>query len=216
MIGAAALLLLGALAAPSLGLIGIAQAKKTDEHSNINPRDDPRGDSPLLDLDIKDYGFEAKNAFIEVYGEAGGTVGAHDEAIAYVLEIITKEGEAQTWAIDSHEKQHGNSGTGEEWHAHRIHLTDNPNVPGPDISCLNEVDHVTHAMMDGSRVMFEDMKVKSKNGIEGISAKTVTSASTVRLQVLVDDPDNPPVGTACIAQVLQVFDSADLDEKKDS
>jgi hypothetical protein len=209
----AAMLLLAALGSPqSLGLVGIAQAKQPDDDKD-RPKVDPAGDSPLADLDIKDYGFKNKNAYIEVYGKAGGTVGAHSEAIAYMLNIVTRSGEAQTWAIDSHDIQHGSVGVGSAWHAHRVHLTDNPAVPGPDSTCLNEVDQVTHATMDGNRVIFEDMKVKTKHGVEGISAKTITSAATVRLQTLVDDHDNPPAGTPCIAQVIQVYDTANLSEK---
>lgn len=237
-------LLLAAFAVPSTGLVGIAQAKQSGNENNDDdddkaqennrkefsklfgnssndnddkdrkPKADPQGDSPFVDLDIGDYGFQGKDAFIEVYGTAGGTVGEHDEAIAYVLAIVTKGGEPQTWAIDSHEKQHGDTHTGSEWHAHRVHLTDDPASPGVDANCLNEVDQVTHAMMDGHRVIFENMKSKGKNGVEGVSAKKITSAATVRLLVLVDDPDNPPAGTACIARVMQAYDTADLTKRE--
>lgn len=218
------------LAAPSVGLVSIVQADSDDDddgkekerefsrffgknnddddkNENRKPKKDPKGDSPFLDLDIKDYGFKGKNAYIEVYGTAGGTLGERDEAIAYVLNIKTKSGEEQTWAVDSHEIQHGDTGTGEAWHGHRVHLTDNPATPEEDTTCLNEVDEVTHAMMDGKRAVFEDMKGKP------IKAKKILSAATVRLQLQVDDPDNPPPGTTCIALVVQVYDTADLTKR---
>lgn len=193
-------------------LFGKNSDKEKDKDKK--PKVDPKGDSPFLDLDIKDYGFKGKDAYIEVYGTAGGTLGEHDEAIGYVLNIITRSGEEQTWAVDSHEIQHGDTGTGEEWHGHRVHLTDNPTTPEVDATCLNEVDQVTHAMMKGKRAIFEDMKVKSKRGVEGIDAKKITSAATVRLQLQVDDPDNPPPGTTCIALVVQVYDTADLTKRE--
>lgn len=213
------------LAAPSAGLVGVVQADDDDEEGkkefsklfgknkdkekdeDKKPKKDPKGDSPFLDLDIKDYGFKGKNAYIEVYGAAGETLGEENEAIAYVLNIVTKGGEEQTWAVDSHERQHGDTGTGEEWHGHRVHLTDNLATPELDATCLNEVDEVTHAMMDGNRAIFEDMKGKP------INAKKILSAATVRLQLQVDDPDNPPPGTPCIALVVQVYDTADLTKR---
>jgi hypothetical protein len=167
-----------------------------------------------MDLDIKSYGFDHKNAYIDVYGTAGGTLASeHDEAIAYVLNIVTRSGEPQIWAVDSHEIQHGDTGTGTAWHAHRVHLTDDLSTPEIDTSCLNEVDHVIHAMVENKRVTFEDMKVKTKKGIVGIEAKEIILAQTVRLHVLVDDPDHP--GDApCIAKVVQVYDTADLGKKQ--
>lgn len=214
------------LAAPSAGLVGVVQAddddddddkkefsklfgknKDKEKDKDKKPKKDPKGDSPFLDLDIKDYGFKGKDAYVEVYGTAGGTLGEENEAIGYVLNIITKSGEEQTWAVDSHERQHGDTGTGEEWHGHRVHLTDNPATPETDATCLNEVDEVTHAMMKGNKAIFEDMKGKD------IKAKRITSAATVRLQLQVDDPDNPPPGTPCIALVIEVYDTADLTKR---
>jgi hypothetical protein len=215
------------LAAPSAGLVSIAQADDDDdkerkkEFSRLfgknndkekdkdkKPKKDPKGDSPFLDLDIKDYGFKGKDAYIEVYGTAGGTLGEADEGIAYVLNIVTKSGEEQTWAVDSHEIQHGDTGTGAEWHAHRVHLTDNPATPEVDATCVNEVDEVTDATMKRGFAIFEDMKGKD------IKAKKILSAATVRLQLQVDDPDNPPPGTACIALVVEVYDTADLSRRE--
>lgn len=162
------------------------------------------------DLDIKMAGFAGSRAYIQVYGTAGGTVADHEHAIAYVVAVITDSGEAQTWAIDSHEKQHGDSGTGSAWHAHRVHLGDNPHTAAVEYAgCVNEVDQVNHAMMDGNRVYFENMVVKGSNGNpETVKAVEITAALTVELHVLVDDPDNPPAGTPCIAEVSWLFDAA--------
>jgi hypothetical protein len=211
-----AVLLLAAFTVPSLGLVGVAEAKKQ--------KVDPEGDTApeemfedLSDLDIKSYDFKGKNAYIEVYGTAGGTIAEHEDegfghAIAYVLTIVTRSGEEQTWAIDSHEAQHGGStDPSTTWHAHKVVLGDSPRTPdvveGSD--CLNEVDHVTTAMVDGDRMIFEDMKVKTKKGVEGVEAKRLLSAATVLLEVQVEDPDNP--GDApCVAKVVHVFDTAEL------
>jgi hypothetical protein len=134
------------------------------------------------------------------------------DAIAYVLNIVTKTGENQIWAIDSHEAQHGTSGDPSTmWHAHRVHLTDNPATEEVDATCLNEVEHVTHAMMVGNKAIFENMKGKEST----VNAKEITSAATVRLEVQVEDPDNPPLGTACIALVAEVYDVAELSESQD-
>lgn len=154
--------------------------------------------------------------------QLGGTKAEHEEgeegfghAIAYVLTIVTKSGEKQIWAIDSHEAQHGGStDPSTMWHAHKVVLGDSPRTPDAveGNNCLNEVDHVTHAMTDGNRMIFEDMKVKTKNGVEGIEAKTILSAQTVLLEVQVEDPDNP--GDApCVALVVHEFDAAKLGKK---
>jgi hypothetical protein len=176
--------------------------------------DDPQGDgldqqgNPVPDLDIKKYGIAGKRAYIQVYGTAGGTLADHDHAIAYVINVITAKDELQTWAIDSHEKQHGDTNTGEEWHAHRVHLGDNPNtIDVEPLGCVNEVDQVNHATVEDKRVWFENMVVRGDSGdLETVDVVGITSALTVELHVLVDDPDNP--GDApCIAEVSWVFDS---------
>lgn len=183
---------MAAVAALFVSPSGLALAKNV-EH-------DPEGDSPFPDLDIKKYGFAGKTAYIEVYGNAGGTLADHDHAIAYVLNIVTADGDEQTWAIDSHERQHGDVGVGEAWHAHRVVV---------DGTCLNEVDHVNHATVKNKRVIFENMVVRGNTGnLETVDAVEITGAATVELHVLVDDPDNPPPGTECIAEVSTIFDTA--------
>jgi hypothetical protein len=178
--------------------------------------EDPRGDSldqqgnVVSDLDIKHFGISGKTAYVQVYGTAGGTMADHDHAIAYVINIVTASGELQTWAIDSHEKQHGDTNTGEEWHAHRVHVGDNPNtVEVEPAGCVNEVDQVNHAKVEDKRVWFENMVVRGQSGNpETVDAVAVLSALTVELHVLVDDPDNPPEGTSCIAEVSWLYDIA--------
>lgn len=165
----------------------------------------------LANLDIAMYGFAGKSAYIMVYGTAGGTLPEHDEeddgfghAIAYVLDVVTTaEGEDkyQTWAIDSHEAQHGESGLGEVWHAHRVVVD--------EFGCLNEIDHVNPATVKNKHVWFENMVVRGKSGnLETVDAIEILAAKTVLLEVLVADPDNPPEGTECIAIVDHVFDEA--------
>jgi hypothetical protein len=204
---ATGVLILAAFTAPSLGLVGVAEAKK-------QKLVDAEGDSPFADLDIKSYGFKGKNAYIEVYGTAGDTFPEDEHhGIAYVLNIVTTRGEEQTWAVDSHEAQHGTSDDPSTmWHAHRVHLTEHPETG--EMTCLNEVDEVTHAMMDGNRAIFEEFKVRTERGTAAVVVKEITSALTVELRVLVEDPDNPPEGTPCIAEVSDVFDSAELGKVK--
>jgi hypothetical protein len=192
------------------------EAKDARDAKNENGKVDKK----LKALDIKNYGFDGKDAFIEVYGKAGAIVDPHPDehhdVIAYVLHIVTQKGERQTWAIDSHEAAHGEENPEGAWHAHKVHLTDNPLTEEKDATCLNEVDHITHAMMDDDRAIFENMKSKTKNGIEGIEAKRITSAATVLLELQVDDPDEPrdPEVTPCIAIVTHVYDNADLDKRE--
>jgi hypothetical protein len=242
MLALATILLLSTFTVPSIGMVGFAAAKSDDrgdedkeEFSRLIRGDDddrkedrkpkvdkedaknlkkagPKEKRNLNDLDIKSYGFDGTDAFIEVYGTAGGTTNfipeEHHDVIAYVIDIVTEDGDKETWAVDSHEAEHGESGPGEEWHAHKVHLTDDPATHKKDATCLNEVDHVTHAMMDGHKVIFEGMKS------EDIDADRITSAATVLLELQVEDPDDPPEGTPCIAKVVHVFDTADLDKRE--
>jgi hypothetical protein len=183
-----------------------------------NKANDLKGETEFTDLDIKGYGFSGKKAYIEVYGKAGATHGddvpypdddGHGTAIAYVIAIKTDAGQTQTWAIDSHEAQHSDTGVGVDWHGHRVHLGDNPDTsetePG---NCVNEVDEVVHASMKNKKAIFEDMKVRGEIGeLETVNAVEILGAQTVLLDVEVADPDHP--GDAqCIALVAQSFDAA--------
>lgn len=194
---AVASLVTASFATPSVGLANVAEAALIGPDASGDALD-PQGNA-VPDLDIKMAGFAGKNAYIQVYGTAGGTVADHDHAIAYVITVLTADGELQTWAIDSHEKQHGDTNTGEEWHAHRVVVVD---------GCVNEVDEVNHATVEDNRATFENMVVRGNSGnLETVDAVEIVSALTVELHVLVDDPDNP--GDApCIAEVSWLFDTA--------
>lgn len=200
-------LIISAVAAVLLTPSGIALAKNggqdargdTEAHEHFT-------DDELANLDIHKYGFAGKRAYLQVWGTAGGTLPEHEEgegfghAIAYVINIVTSTGEHQTWAIDSHEAQHGSVGVGEAWHGHRVVVEGN---------CLNEVDQVTSATVKNKHVWFDNMVVRGKSGnSETVDAVEITSAATVLLDVQVADPDNPPPGTECIALVAHVFDTA--------
>lgn len=164
-----------------------------------NVQSDPQ-DSSIADLDIKKYGIAGQQAYIQVYGTAGGTLADHEHAIAYVINVVTTSGEEQTWAIDSHEKQHGDAGVGAAWHAHRVVVVD---------GCVNEVDQVNPATVKNNYVWFENMVVRGNSGNpETVGVAEITGALTVELHVLVDDPDNPPPGTECIAEVSAMYDTA--------
>lgn len=164
-------------------------------------------DDDLANLDIHKYGFAGQRAYLQVWGTAGGTLPEHEEgeegfghAIAYVINVVTASGEHQTWAIDSHEAQHGSVGVGEAWHGHRVVVEGN---------CLNEVDQVTSATVENKHVWFDNMVVRGNSGNpETVAIIEITGAATVLLQVMVADPDNPPEGTPCIALVDHTFDTA--------
>lgn len=186
-------LALAASLAISPGMAAIAESEVMTQ--DLQDATDPN-------LDIKQYGISGGKAYIQVYGTAGGTLADHEHAVAYVINVLTTDGVVQTWAIDSHEKQHGDTATGEEWHAHRVTVVD---------GCVNEVDQVNHAMVEDKRATFENMVVRGSSGnSETVGVAKVLSALTVELHVLVDDPDNPPVGTKCIAVVSKLYDSAPL------
>lgn len=164
-------------------------------------------DDDLANLDIHKYGFAGQRAYLQVWGTAGGTLSEREEgeegfghAIAYVINVVTASGEHPTWAIDSHEAQHGSVGVGEAWHGHRVVVEGN---------CLNEVDQVTSATVENKHVWFDNMVVRGNSGNpETVAIMEITGAATVLLQVMVADPDNPPEGTACIALVDHTLDTA--------
>lgn len=200
-------LIISAVAAVLLAPSGIALANNggqdargdTEAHEHFS-------DDDLANLDIHQYGFAGKRAYVQVWGTAGGTLPEHEEegfghAIAYVINIVTSTGEHQTWAIDSHEAQHGTSGDpSTAWHGHRVVVEGN---------CLNEVDQVVSATVKNKHVWFDNMVVRGNSGnLETVDAVEITSAATVLLDVHVADPDNPPEGTECIALVAHAFDTA--------
>lgn len=200
-------LIMSAVAAVLLAPSGIAFANngEQDARGDTEAHEDISGDN-LKNLDIHKYGFAGKRAFVQVWGTAGGTLPEHEgegfgHAIAYVINIVTSTGEHQTWAIDSHEAQHGSStDPSTAWHGHRVVVED---------GCLNEVDQVVSATVKNKHVWFDNMVVRGNSGnSETVDAVEITGAATVLLEVQVADPDNPPEGTECIALVAHVFDTA--------
>lgn len=182
---------------PSLGtalvLVGILGLVPSAGIANALPATDPQGDSPLIDFDIRGYGFAGDDVIVQVYGKAGNTL-PPVESQGYAYVIVTDDG---VWAIDSHERQHSTTKQGVDWHAHRVHLGDNPNTPGIEgENCVNEVDEVLHAIVKGDKVTFVDTNIT-----------IVDLVLTVELTLQVEDPDNPPEGTPCIALVTDTFDT---------
>ena len=150
---------------------------------------DQKGDSAFNDFDIKNFGIDENGeAFVEVYGKAGGTLPSGEKTIfAYVIE--TDNG---TYASDSHEAQHADNEVTANlsWHGHLIVLDSQ--------GCVEEVDGFkSKAHLDGDRVSITETGVGQ-----------ILKVQTVRLELQVDDPDNPPPGVTCIAKVVEVFDEA--------
>jgi hypothetical protein len=64
--------------------------------------------------------------------------------------------------------------------------------------CVEEVDGFkSKAHLEGDRVSITETGVGQ-----------ILMVQTVRLELQVDDPDNPPPGTTCIAKIVEVFDEA--------
>lgn len=150
---------------------------------------DQKGDSAFKDFDIKNFGVDENGeAFVEVYGKAGGTLPSGEKTIfAYVIE--TDNG---TYASDSHEAQHADDEVTANlsWHGHLVVLDSQ--------GCVEEVDGFkSKAHLDGDRV-----------SITETGAEEIQKVQTVRLELQVDDPDNPPPGVTCLAKVVEVFDEA--------
>ena len=149
---------------------------------------DQQGDSAFKDFDIKNYGIEDGEAFIEVYGKAGQTLPS-GEHTAYAYVIYTDTG---IYASDSHEAQHADNEevANKSWHGHLIVLDSQ--------GCVDEIGAFkSKAHLDGDRVVITETE-----------AAQVLKVQTVRLELQVDDPDNPPPGVTCIAKVVKVFDEA--------
>lgn len=153
---------------------------------------DPQGDSPYADFDIKSYFIDSDGSLnLQVYGLAGRTLpqGMHD---AYAYVIVTNTG---IYAADSHEAQHADDEqvANKAWHGHKVVVDEN--------GCLTEIGSFkSQAKLAGSNVK-----------ITATGATQIISAMTVMIDILVEDPDNPPEGTTCIAKVNSVpFDVAIL------
>lgn len=153
---------------------------------------DPQGDSPYADFDIKQYFIDSDGSLnLQVYGKAGQTLpqGMHN---AYAYVIVTDTG---IYAADSHEAQHADSEqvANKAWHGHKVVVDSN--------NCLTEIGSFkSEAKLAGNNVK-----------ISATGATKIISAMTVMIEILVEDPDNPPEGVTCIAKVHEVpFDVAVL------
>ncbi|HEY7507654.1 MAG TPA: hypothetical protein VH677_00870 [Nitrososphaera sp.] len=164
-------------------MVGMAQADQ--------PKRDAKKDSPLKDFDLKRYGFKKNgDAYVAVYGRAGQTLPA-GEHTAYAYVIFTDTG---IYASDSHEAQHADNEevANKSWHGHKIEFNEE--------GCIDEIGAFkSEAHIKNHRVIITDT-----------GATQIFKALTVELEILVDDPDNPPPGTTCIVRVAQVFDEAVL------
>lgn len=179
---AAMLLLVGVMA-------GAAQADSS------MPKKDAKNDTTvpgLKDFDIKRYGFIKKTgeAYVAVYGKAGQTLpsGLHT---AYAYVIYTDTG---IYASDSHEAQHADNEAvaNRSWHGHKI-------VFGED-GCIDEIGSFkSQAHIKNHRVVITDT-----------GATQIFKAVTARLELQVDDPDNPPPDVTCLVKVVEIFDTAEL------
>ncbi|WP_415283627.1 hypothetical protein [Candidatus Nitrososphaera sp. FF02] len=164
-------------------MVGMAQADQ--------PKRDAKKDSPLKDFDLKRYGFKKNgDAYVAVYGRAGQTLPA-GEHTAYAYVIFTDTG---IYASDSHEAQHADNEevANKSWHGHKVEFNEE--------GCIDEIGAFkSEAYIKNHRVIITDT-----------GATQIFKALTVELEILVDDPDNPPPGTTCIVRVAQVFDEAVL------
>ncbi|MGI0020752.1 MAG: hypothetical protein ACREAY_09815 [Nitrososphaera sp.] len=159
-----------------------------------SPKRDAKKDTSvagLKDFDLKRYGFKKNgDAYVAVYGQAGQTlpVGEHT---AYAYVIHTNNG---IYASDSHEAQHADNEevANKSWHGHKIEFNDQ--------GCIDEIGAFkSEAVIKNHRVIIKET-----------GATQIFKAQTVELEILVDDPDNPPAGATCIVKVKQVFDEAVL------
>jgi hypothetical protein len=154
-------------------------------------KQDPKGDSPLKDFDIKNYFIDSDgNLNLQVYGHAGRTLpGGMHNAYAYV--IVTDNG---IYAADSHEAQHADDEqvSNKAWHGHKVVVAED--------GCITEIgSFMSQAKLAGSNVK-----------ITATGATQILATMTVMIEIQVDDPDNPPEGETCIAKVVEVFDTAVL------
>lgn len=166
------------------GTVAMAQAD--------SPKRDAKKDTSvagLKDFDLKRYGFKNNgDPYIAVYGKAGQTLPS-GEHTAYAYVIYTDTG---IYASDSHDAQHADNEdvANKSWHGHKIEFNDE--------GCIDEIGAFkSEAMIKNHRVIITDT-----------GATQIFKAQTVELEIMVDDPDNPPPGTTWIAKVVEVFDQA--------
>jgi hypothetical protein len=154
---------------------------------------DPEGDSPLVDFDIKQAFIDSDgNLDIMVYGTAGATVPTTMTDV-YAYAVVTDTG---IYATDSHEAQHADDEqvANKAWHGHKVIVDEN--------NCLVEIGSFGAT----SKMAGNNVKIVT----EGEHPAKILSTLTLRLELQVEDPDNPPEGVTCIAKIVEVFDAAAL------
>jgi hypothetical protein len=180
-----------ALVVASLAIASFANTLPNASALNALSKFDAQGDSPYADFDIKSHFIDSDGSLnVQLYGLAGRTLpeGMHD---AYAYVVVTDNG---IYAADSHEAQHADDEqvANKAWHGHKVVVDEN--------GCLTEIGSFkSQAKLAGSNVK-----------ITATGATKIVASMTVMIEILVDDPDNPPPGTTCIARVAQVFDEAVL------
>ena len=149
------------------------------------PALDPKGDSSDPNFDIKTFGLKDGNKiFVQLYGKAARTLPADDHiGFAYVFD--TDNG---VWAINGHREPHSTNLP--EWHAERILV---------DGNCIKRIDIASERtpMIAGTNAM-----------IKATGVTQIYSVKTVQFDINVDEPDNTPTETECVAKVLHEFDFA--------
>lgn len=176
-----------ALAIAAMAALLFAASSTTSVQAKVVGKD-PKGDSVFRDFDIKKFGFKKGEAYVSVYGDAGGTLPSGEKTIfAYVIHTNTG-----IYASDSHEAQHADDEqvANLSWHGHKVEIDSD--------GCIEEIGSFkSKAILDGHRVIITET-----------AASEIYKAQTVRLELQVDDPDNPPPGVTCIAKIMEVFDEA--------
>lgn len=173
------------LAAVLLTSLAALAQTTTAQPALAQPVSDPKGDSSDPNFDIKTYGFKDDNKiFVQLYGKAARSLPTEDHmGFAYVFE--TDNG---VWAINGHREPHSTDLP--KWHAERILV---------DGDCIKRIDIASERapMIAGTNAM-----------VKATGVTQIFSVKTVQFYINVDEPDNPPPETECIANVVHVFDSA--------
>jgi hypothetical protein len=174
--------------APGVGMLLLFATVFSPSIAAATPASDPEGDlvgTTDSDFDIKTYGIRGDGMlFVQVYGKAARTLPTEPHVgFAYVFE--TDDG---IWAINGHQEPHSTDLP--QWHAERILV---------DGTCIQAIDVESERplIIAGTNVM-----------VKATGVTEIFSVSTVEFHLLVDEPDNPPPGTECIAEVAHIFDTA--------
>jgi hypothetical protein len=149
----------GALASLIVVLIlSAGSVPATNQASAAKSVTDATGDATNDDpnFDIESFGLDKANAYLEVAGEAGGSLPDSEIAI-YAYIFLTSKG---TYAITSH---HGNDTPGEdhddlEWHAHRVVLDGD--------GCIESITPDGETTLSGNRVTLQAVRVNELYAVQ--------------------------------------------------